>query len=289
MKKILVILPVIALVALAITMINASTVTTSYAAESKDTTAKKIRLDDLSPREKREIESITGRKVEDLTREEIEDIENVTLDDLRRARKKLDEDAKRQRGNEPPPLTGSNFPPVSPELFKEYDVEELAFAKGKEGCGMKLSLFYVASKQYENGESLDDMSDSKIMEPLFEKFITAIKEKGAEQANLDNLKEYEACVAKYEDDADPRSKRHDACSQLNSIVMDSIGSIKKREKAGTVISRYERTKIDLSQTAYKDIEDPVPLFIGKLYMAAEKGGIKNASALASSITIGCVN
>ncbi len=318
MKKILKITSVFALMAIisaAFVVVN----TQNLNAQTTATTSEEPKrdLDSLTAAEKAEIEAVLGKKINDLSDEERERLENLTDEEMAEMAdmaaseaqdKILDRESEILDAAENSDLSDSDRATledyrqqaeeagdyatrgsVPADLYKDHDIEELAFAKGKRGCAMKSSFFFAVARQYESGASLESLSSFKIMAPLFEKIITEIETKGVEQANIDNLKQYNACVASYAEEEGVRSAALDPCAELNTIVIDTLESIEKRQSVGTVISRHERTDLDLSETSYKNLEDPVPLFIGKLYEAAAKGGKKNAVATASTITVGCVN
>ncbi len=312
MKKILIILPVLALGILTFSAVSLLSSTNAFAAAAEEVLRETIDLDNLSAAERKEIEEIAGKKIEDFSAEERAKAESLTFEEMRAEkavfdeerrkaeavlddsdRELTDEEKRKQREYErkAAELTKGLTAPtaVSEDLFKELDVEELAFAKGKEGCAMKSSFFYAVSRQYEKGASLEDLTSFKVIAPLFEQVIADIKLKGVEQANIDNIKEYEACVARYAGETGARSEKHDACVALNAVVTDTVNSIERRQSVDTVLSRHERKDIDLSETAYKNMTDPIPLFVGRLYQVARADGIKSAKALASSITIGCAN
>lgn len=326
MKKLLILLPVLALGIFTFSAVTVLNTKGSFAAASEEALGEAAEeepkeplrsLDDLTAEQKVELEIILGKRIEDLTEEEraklesmtdeevaelaemaSEDVQNRILDredeiaasvaesELSDKDKEQLEEYREQAEAAGEAATGGT---VSPDLFKEHDIEELAFSKGKRGCAMKSSFFFAVSRQYEKGASLEELSSFKIMAPLFEKIITDIEEKGIEQARIDSLSDYNSCVAKYAGEDGPRVEKLDPCAKLNTVVLDTLRSIDKRQAVSTVISRHEKSEIDLSETSYKNLENPVPLFIGKLYEAAARGGKKNATATASTITVGCIN
>lgn len=180
------------------------------------------------------------------------------------------------------------------DFFKERDIKTLIFSNDRRGCAMKSSFFYVASNLYEQGVSVEEASGFKVAEPLFAEIYDTIKEEGLEQATIDNLKDFEACMENAPKDPNPeieyeQQQKFEPCRKLNAIVIDTLDSIDKRQKADTVINRHSRENLDLSETVYKNVPDPAALFIGKLYEANQKEGRQGAASMAMALTLGCVN
>ena len=184
------------------------------------------------------------------------------------------------------------------ETFKAMPVEDMIFNKNKRGCAQRMAFTTVLLKHYESGEGIDDIAKSPIMGPYMHKQYDLIRKKGVTQIRKDMLESYQRCIKETPKDEDPSEEydlnmRYGACSKLNTILMDTVESIKNRRGINSVMSKYERSFPDLSETAYSKIEDPVPLFIGRLYQKAQsstKEGQSKYDALigyVSQIALGC--
>lgn len=323
MKNLLTIAAFLALGFMAFPSFQEVTVRGAYAATTEEPAEEVIEeerlrnLDDLSDAEKDQIESVLGKRIEDLTPEERERLENMTDAEIAEIAEMEAEDAQAEILDRESEIldaaesadlsddqreTIADFTrqaeeagdyatigQVPPELFEDRDITELAFGSGKKACAMKSSFFFAVAKQMQQGASLSEFTDFEVIQPLFESIITDINTKGMEQASLDNLNEYNACIAANAGDTNPRAAKLDPCAELNTVILDTLDSIERRQSVSTVISRHEGRDIDLSETSYKNLDDPLPLFIGKVYESASTSGMKGATATASSITVGCIN
>ncbi len=159
---------------------------------------------------------------------------------------------------------------------------------------MRTSFFYAVAKRYERGDQIEDFTDMKIMQPLFEERLSTIREKGLIQAKLDSLKDYDECIKLMPLNTNPEREydykmKYGMCAQLNSILLDTLEAVEDRRDINIILDKYDNTDIDFSETRYFELNDPVPLFIGRIYKAAQNGGQDAAIDLASSVTLGCMN
>ncbi len=177
-------------------------------------------------------------------------------------------------------------------LFAPIDVEEVAFSKDKSGCGTKAAMFVIMSNNYGSGASVDDVVTNKIFTPLVESVYEKIEKDGLEEATLNNMREYQDCIAKAKPHKDPSreydlSLKHDACNELNTALLDTLDAIKKRRSIKHIVNKYERKEVDFSGTLYKDMPYPIILFIGKLYEVSKKSEYKNVVLTASGFSMAC--
>ena len=178
------------------------------------------------------------------------------------------------------------------DLFGSVDIEELAYSKDKDGCGSKSAMFFVMSARYIAGDSADDVAGSKMLLPLVETVYDKIKKNGLENATLNNMIEYQDCIANAKPHRNPSreydlSLKHGACVKLNAAILDTLDAIKRRKSVSRVMDKYENEEVDFTGTLYEDIPNPIILFIGKLYETSKNGEYKDAVMAASGISVAC--
>ncbi|MCK5373703.1 MAG: hypothetical protein KAJ40_00315 [Alphaproteobacteria bacterium] len=184
------------------------------------------------------------------------------------------------------------------ETFKATPVEDMVFRKNKRGCAHRMAFTMVLIKHFKSGEGIDDIAKSPILGPYMNEQYDLIRAKGVTKAQKEMLESYQSCIKEAPEDEDPSEEydlnmRYGACSKLDTILMDTVESIKNRRSINSVMSKYERSFPDLSETAYSEIEDPVPLFIGRLYQKAQSSEAEGQNKYdvlieyASQLVLGC--
>lgn len=222
-------------------------------------------------------------------------------------------------------LSGRQITQQTPS--EEIDIRKVVFANDKKGCAQKASFFSAAAIQYEKGRKTSQFTRHKIAQPIFDAAYKTIKSKGLEKARIDNMKAYNKCmgVSKHKDPETEKkqAQRFAPCNNLNVMMIDTLKSIENRQKLETVIQRhrtglniegfplvagnFESQKkkkvaptasfsnkisgkvLDMSGTPYHGFKNPERTFVSRIYDAKNRGGMKNAVTLASSITVGCLN
>ncbi len=178
------------------------------------------------------------------------------------------------------------------ELFKPLDIEAVAYSKDKGGCGSKSSMFFVMSTRYIAGDSADDVAGSKMLVPLVESVYDKIKKYGLEDAIINNMIEYQECIANAKSHKSSSreydlSFKHGACVKLNAAILDTLDAIKGRQKVTRVMDKYEKEEVDFSGTSYDDIPNPIMLFIAKLYEASKNSEYKDVVMMGSGLSVAC--
>ena len=159
--------------------------------------------------------------------------------------------------------------------FKETPVEEMAFRKNKKGCAQKMAFMAILIKAYRSGQGAEAFANHPILGEYVQKNYDKIQEKGLAEAQKDMMADYQECIKNSEVEEDPGDEydlnmRYGACDKLNTILMGTVDGIKKRKNMETIIRQYQKDFPDLSETAYGEVEDPVPLLIGQIYQKAQK-------------------
>ncbi len=178
------------------------------------------------------------------------------------------------------------------DLFAPIDIEEVAFSKDKGGCGKKAAMFVIMSNNYGSGASVDEVATSKIFAPLVESVYNKIKKYGFEEATLNNMKEYQSCIATAKPHKDPAreydlSLKHDACNELNTAILDMLDTIKKRRSIKYLVNKHKKSDVDFSGTAYKDISNPIILLIGRIYEISKNSDYKDVVLIGSGLSLSC--
>ncbi|MBI1300274.1 MAG: hypothetical protein GC137_01320 [Alphaproteobacteria bacterium] len=173
--------------------------------------------------------------------------------------------------------------------IEQVDVNEVAYSKDKNGCGIKTATFAAMATLYEADEQPEDIVDVTMLQPFVDKIYNTIRSKGMEKALVDNLKEYEACLQKAEPHRNEEREidmtlKHDGCSQLNKLVLDALDSRDRREKVSSFFARYENKIPNLKWTPYKD-DNLWAYFVGQMFKVEER---EDAVKLASQIMMRCV-
>ena len=177
-----------------------------------------------------------------------------------------------------------NLDPKDYETWKKefvpHDVGKLAFGNDQKGCSIKMAFTNMVIEKYHEGVQPEALTQSKIIEPYLKQQYEMIREKGINQVRLDTMADYQNCMQGATPDENP-SKAYDmeqkfgSCGQLNTIVMDTLESIKNRKKIDGVLNKYEGNTPDMTGTTYSSSKDVVPFMVGKLYKAAQDGGYDN--------------
>lgn len=159
--------------------------------------------------------------------------------------------------------------------YKATPVEEMAFRKNKKGCAQKMAFMMIIVQKYRKGEEVKELVESPIIGPYIKEQYNKIQEKGLAQAQKEMMQDYQECINTAQSAEDPGHEydldvRYGACGELSKILMGTIEGIKNRQSIDTIISRYERSFPDLSETTYKTMENPVVTLIAELYKKAKK-------------------
>lgn len=173
------------------------------------------------------------------------------------------------------------------------DIEYYMAPKNKRDCATRSNLFAAAVKKYKEGVPVNEVTDVKMFEPLFANIYAALREKGVDQASLDNMAEYQKCVDEAKPHRDPLREqdmavKYGGCKQLNALILDTLGSIKDGKKVDTVLDKYKNKRLDLSGTQYEKVESPTFFFIGQLYKVAQEREYSTAVQIGSNMSAACM-
>lgn len=166
----------------------------------------------------------------------------------------------------------------------------------KRGCANKMAHSYIVLKQYKEGSTAEETAklmrkEASSMDELYKD----LRENGVEKAQKKIVEDYRRCVktaaaAEKPGDEYDMDMRYGNCGKLSTILMGAADDIKNRRSVDTIFSKYNNVSVDLSETAYKDMKDPVMLFIGSMYKKSQEEGsegYKSAVDFATKISLGC--
>lgn len=155
--------------------------------------------------------------------------------------------------------------------YNNKDIEEMAYPDGKEGCIERFKMYAMVSMQYQAGEPAENFLNVKALLPIAQRIYTKIRATSLEAATLEAMADLDRCYKK-ESDVSKRAIKNNykGCVQLNAIVLDTLASIKKRQKADTVMKRYSKASLSLIDTSYEEINDPALMFVGALYKTSQE-------------------
>ncbi len=178
------------------------------------------------------------------------------------------------------------------ELFVPFDVEKHAYSNDKKGCGRKAAMFVAALQTYKEGLAVSEFTDMKIIQPILESHYKNIREKGIEKAVIDNMQEYNQCVAAAPPNKDHKREmdmalQHNGCTKLNKALLETLDSIKKRKDVNRLMDKYQRESPTYDWTSFEGVPDPMLYMIAKLYTAAEEGSYEDAVMLAATFGVVC--
>lgn len=179
-------------------------------------------------------------------------------------------------------------------LDKQGDLR--AYSDDKKGCSNKMSNSYIVLKKYKEGATEKELAKlmrrkTSEMETLYKD----IRKNGVEKAQKEMMEEYSECIRTASSAGDPGDEydmdmHYGNCGKLSTILMRAADDIKNRRSADYIFSEYKSKDVDLSETAYKSIKDPVMFFVGSMYKKSKQGGVdgyKSAVDYASKISLGC--
>jgi len=166
-------------------------------------------------------------------------------------------------------------------------IEEGLYAKDKDGCVTKLTMFMLLLGKYSGGEDVKEMNESGMMRELFEKQYDVFRKKGVKKASVDMMKEHSDCMKNAPVRNQKRAEKYEECNVLHENFMDVLGAIKQRRKESTVLARYKNKKMELSKTAYRDEEDIMPSLAQGLYKTAKNHGYEAAVMHALVLSAQC--
>jgi len=188
------------------------------------------------------------------------------------------------QGNDASNAQGSNF--------GDIDILELAFPNDKSGCMNKAGMFLAASKSYQDGKAIDDIVPIKMLRPVFEGYYEALRKDGVVEASWNNLEEFQSCIKTSDPLANAQKEKElmvrvSGCDAFSDVAFDILDSIKRRQKFDTVYNKYKNKQVDLTGSAFEDLEDPAIFFAGQLYSKARSGGYDSASEMATTLVLSC--
>ncbi len=183
------------------------------------------------------------------------------------------------------------------ELFRPIDIVNEIYPEDKSGCKMKTSIFFILANKYIEGLPENEaLGGNRMMGPLVKHVYSKVKEMGYTEALLQNMKDYQECVKK----AKPNKNRsieydlmvkHEPCVKLSSALIDTIEAVKYRKSVKYIYDKYasDNEELDFYHTSYRDLPDPVFMFIGNVYDEYKKNGYEAAVSLASVLSMACPN
>ncbi len=181
---------------------------------------------------------------------------------------------------------------ASAQRDSSLDFAEQMHNKDKSGCQTRLAMQYTALDSYKRGIKAEELARIQAFVPIFEDMYENIRKDGEQKARLDMMSEYEKCVenAPANDNLSTEYdliQKHGACAQLNGVITDTLNSIKARRSANSVVKKYERSAIDLSETSFSDIANPELLIIAQLYKMNRLKGYDAAVEGGNIILVSC--
>ena len=177
-------------------------------------------------------------------------------------------------------------------VFKDVDIVEAAFPHNKKGCLSKASMFLAATKSYKDGKSVDEIVPMKAFRPIFEEFYVVLRDKDIGKASLENLDNFQSCVKTAEPMRNAQREKEAqiqfaACDGLSDVILDILGSIKRRQKLDTIFNRYKKRRLDLNGTSFESIENPAAFFASQLYSTAHKKSYDDAAEMGATLALSC--
>ncbi len=174
----------------------------------------------------------------------------------------------------------------------DIDIESIAFPNDKQGCATKSAMFFAMSLKYKSGENIEDVITNKIFAPLIEGVYEKINKNGFETATLNNMKDYQSCIAAAKPNKNPSKEydlalKHNACGKLNAALLETLYAIKQRQSVGMIISKYENVDADFYDTPYAEIQNPIMLLVGRLYQSSKNQEYEESVQMASAISVAC--
>ncbi len=175
----------------------------------------------------------------------------------------------------------------------DRDIEHYAKARNKRECARQSQLFTAAVEKYKEGVPVNEVTDVKMFEPLFENIYATLREKGIDQASMDNMREFQNCMDTVKQHRDPEREydmavKYGGCKKLNAMILDTLQAIKDGQSVDSVMNKYQAKKLSLSGTQYEKLENPALFFIGKIYKVAQDGEYSDAVQVGSNISTACM-
>tara|TARA_R110002072_G_scaffold193136_4_gene350335 strand:- start:599 stop:1285 length:687 start_codon:yes stop_codon:yes gene_type:complete len=154
--------------------------------------------------------------------------------------------------------------------YNDKDIEAMVYPEGKEGCVERFKMYVMVSMQYQAGERAENFVKMKAFVPIAQRIYTKIRATSLEATTLEAMSDLDRCYKK-ESGVSKKAiqKNYKGCVQLNAVVLDTLASIKKRQKVDTVMTRYSKASLSLIDTPYEAINDPALMFVGALYKKAQ--------------------
>lgn len=173
------------------------------------------------------------------------------------------------------------------DVFDE-SMEEAIFPDTINGCVSRFKFSTVVFMQYQAGKSVNEFAQIKALEPMINDIYSDIREVGLAESKVKAMKTLNDCMEKGGKVTRAAIRdNYKGCAALNDVLLDVIDSIKRRQKLETVAKRYESNAIDLIDTGYEDIEDPLFFFIGVMYKAAKSDDMNKVAQTAHSLSMRC--
>lgn len=294
----------------------------AFAAETPSGTEQKTdepvrKIDELTPEKRKELEDLIGRDLDDLNDQERAQLENMPEDELQQEIAKRKQEIDQTNADQQAAIDGAedrtieDLPDAPPEYqsqidrelnkayengiiqvpegtFEEQDVKQLAFGKGAKACAGEASFSYSVIRQLKLGKDPAEIQTMKVMEPLYIETFANVDNHGHDGAIVKSLDKYESCVASNSSGL-PQSNKYIACVKFKRLLGETLRDIELGRTVQHSLSRNNNTRLDMSNTMYKRLNDPVPLFIGQMHQENLDHGPKAARDAMISLVIGCIN
>lgn len=184
-------------------------------------------------------------------------------------------------------------PPKPNEVYIDIKpVEEMVFKGDKRACATKAKFYTVTLSQYGSGESIANSGETKIIQELMTTVTDDIRMQGVQGIKIAVMREFAECYQNAPPNSDPEREarfvaEYEGCAKLDKLMVNVLRDIERKTNIDMAQAKYKNTNINLENTTYKRVEDPVPLFVGKVYDASEKKDFEHAVDTAFAISTAC--
>lgn len=175
----------------------------------------------------------------------------------------------------------------------EDRINETPFPATKSGCARKAAFFHSISTAYEQGRTISELVQMKIMEPYVREVFDTIGKEGLVPARINNIERYRSCAK----DAGPEHREereientriYKACEGINDVVLGTLKAINQGNPVASALNAYAGKKLDVEGMMLERTTDPAGFLVTHMYDTAEKESYGAAVEFGAAISLGCV-
>lgn len=166
-------------------------------------------------------------------------------------------------------------PQVTDVVIDIEPIEEMVFKGNKRACATKSKFYTIALNFYASGKAVGESGETKIIQELLGDVNTQIRQNGVQNTKLSVMQDFAQCFSQAPADKNAERearmmKEYGGCADLDGLLVNVLKDVKRRTNVDMALTKYRNVDVNLENSTFKKVEDPVPFFVEKLYDAADE-------------------